>query len=218
MREEERERRLLQVPESHHVRGASPPAWKAPLHAGRVAGLRYMSEWRERNVQRLPSHMVATLPPPRLLASTSNVFPAVNTRGRLTEAVPSPHHTCKDSPWSQPLSLPFSLSNPPSHLSRGWERLLLIALENRIRRFHEAATCTRERESRDDFQLTPTFSSLDFMDVFCVLLREDPLSRPFQVVPPPPPGEGGGIVDSFPGFQVSWEIRWVVGKVTRDWE
>lgn len=57
------------------------------------------------------------------------------------------------------------------------------------------------------------------MDVFCVLLREDPLSRSFQVVPPPPPpGEGGGIVDSFPGFQVSWEIRWVVGKVTRDWE
>lgn len=122
-----------------------------------VAGLRYMSEWRERNVQRLPSHMVATLPPPRLLASTSNVFPAVNTRGRLTEAVPSPHHTCKDSPWSNlSLSLPPSLSpthDAPSHLSRGWERLLLIALENRIRRFHEAA-CTRERE-----RVGMTFSS-----------------------------------------------------------
>lgn len=62
-----------------------------------------------------------------------------------------------------------------------------------------------ERESRDDFQLTPTFSSLDFMDVFCVLLREDPLSRPFQVVPPRM--REGGMVDSFPGFQVSWEIR-----------
>lgn len=154
MREEERERRLLQVPESHHVRGASPPAWKAPLHAGRVAGLRYMSEWRERNVQRLPSHMVATLPPPRLLASTSNVFPAVNTRGRLTEAVPSPHHTCKDSPWSQPLSLslsPFlSLSPQPavSPLSGVREASFNSAREQDPPLSRGGNVHERERESR----------------------------------------------------------------------
>ena len=121
------------------------------------------------------------------------------------------------------LCLPFSLSLQPavSPLSGVREASFNSAREqdpplSRGGNVHERE---RERESRDDFQLTPTFSSLDFMDVFCVLLREDPLSRSFQVVPPPPPpGEGGGIVDSFPGFQVSWEIRWVVGKVTRDWE
>lgn len=56
------------------------------------------------------------------------------------------------------------------------------------------------------FSSRQLFPSLDFMDVFCVLLREDPLSRPFQVVPPQTRGGDGRL--SFPGFQVSWEIRW----------
>ena len=64
-------------------------------------------------------------------------------------------------------------------LPRG-ERLLLIA----ARTGSAAFTRTRARATpRHDFQLTPLFffflspfSSVDFMDVFCALLRDGPLS------------------------------------------
>lgn len=63
-----------------------------------------------------------------LFASTSNVFPGVNTRGRHTEAVLSPSHvqrrgpSCREAVSSQPSRTPFALS----YLSLGVERLLLI--------------------------------------------------------------------------------------------